>query len=150
VFDYHKMYLHHRVPAVYGQVRAGDAASARWQVTLRDQIWQAGSRSGEVLLAQTVIPYLYIYICMYACVLDHTQANWDDARATDDSPAHNSLANIGANGQIMMISSASDRSYWLLTPTASRGTLYSHMQKQQTVKHNSEQVTRKVWSSPTI
>jgi len=55
----------------------------------------------------------------------HTQSNCDVLCVTDDSPAHSSLANMGANGQIMMTSSANDRSYWLLTPTASRGTLYS-------------------------
>jgi len=46
-------------------VRAGDAASVGWQVTLCDPIWHAGSRSGEVLVALTTIhclplPYLNV------------------------------------------------------------------------------------------
>jgi len=46
------------------QVRAGDAASAWWQVTLCDPMWHVGSRSAEwVLLASTAIRlYLYLYL----------------------------------------------------------------------------------------
>ena len=42
----------------------GTAASAGWQVTLCDPIWHAGSRTGVVLVAQTVIcfPYLFLYL----------------------------------------------------------------------------------------
>ena len=47
-----------RVPAV---TTAGvrDAASAGWQVTLRDPIWLAGSRSGAILLERTAIRFLF-------------------------------------------------------------------------------------------
>ena len=49
---------------VMAGVRAGGAASARWQVSLCDPIWHAGSHSSVVLLAQTAtllyltLPYL--------------------------------------------------------------------------------------------
>ena len=41
------------------RVRVGDAASARWQVTLCDPIWHAGSCTGEVLVAQTAICFIF-------------------------------------------------------------------------------------------
>jgi len=48
-----------QVPAVTkAGVKAGDAASAGWQVTRYDPIWHAGSRSDVMLLAQTAI-HLY-------------------------------------------------------------------------------------------
>jgi len=48
--------------ASHGRGRAGDAASAGWQVALYDPIWHAGSRSGAVLVAQTAIHFLYFYV----------------------------------------------------------------------------------------
>jgi len=39
----------------------GATASTRWQVTLCDPIWHAGSHSSEVLVAQTATPYLYLF-----------------------------------------------------------------------------------------
>ena len=52
-----------RVPADSAGVRAGDAASVGWQVTLSDPIWHAGSRSGEVL-ALTAIHRLLTYLLL--------------------------------------------------------------------------------------
>ena len=43
-------------------IRAGDAAYAKWQVTLCDLIWHAGFRSGVVLvLNASFIFYLFYY-----------------------------------------------------------------------------------------
>jgi len=47
-----------RVPASHSWGKGGSAASAEWQVTLRDPIWHAGSRNGPVLAAQTAIRFL--------------------------------------------------------------------------------------------
>ena len=60
-----------RVPADSAGVRAGDAASVGWQVTLCDPIWHAGSRSCEVLALTAIhclpLPYLYqLCLCVRA------------------------------------------------------------------------------------
>jgi len=39
-----------RVPALIGWDKGGDITAAGWQVTLRDPIWHANSRSGEACL----------------------------------------------------------------------------------------------------
>ena len=50
--------LLNRVPALIGRGKGGNVTSAGWQVTLCDLIWHVSSRSGAVLVAQTVIRFL--------------------------------------------------------------------------------------------
>ena len=47
-----------RVPALIGWGNGGNVTPAGWQVTLCDPIWHVSSRSGVVLVAQTVIRFL--------------------------------------------------------------------------------------------
>jgi len=46
--------LLNRVPALIGWGKVGNVNSPVWQVTLYDLMWHVSSRSGEVLVAQTV------------------------------------------------------------------------------------------------
>jgi len=70
-----------RVPASNNRGKGGSAAFARWQVTLCDPIWHAGSRSGagaSSVNCYTALSYLYLTHTerkKYQCTHTHTHTH---------------------------------------------------------------------------